>query len=72
MILKTNKTEKWGIPYQGSKTKLVEKIAKYFPNADHFYDLFGGGFSMSHFMLVNRKRSFKHFITMNYVQECAN
>lgn len=41
MILKKNEKTLWGIPYQGSKTKLVERIAKWFPNADHFYDLFG-------------------------------
>lgn len=61
MILKKNERILWGIPYQGSKTKLVERIAKWFPNADHFYDLFGGGFSVSHYMLKMRSHSFKHF-----------
>ena len=46
------KFNKYGLPYQGSKTKIVEHIAKYFPNADHFYDLFGGGFSVTHYMDV--------------------
>lgn len=61
MILKKNDRELWGISYQGSKTKLVEKIARFFPNADHFYDLFGGGFSVSHYMIEMRKKSYKHF-----------
>ena len=51
----------YGIPYQGSKTKIIDKIARFFPNADHFYDLFGGGFSVTHYMLENRRKSFKHF-----------
>ena len=37
------------------------EIAKLFPKADHFYDLFGGGFSATHYMLVNRRKSFKQF-----------
>jgi hypothetical protein len=51
----------YGLPYQGSKTNIIGEIAKLFPRADHFYDLFGGGFSATHYMLVNRRKSFKHF-----------
>lgn len=61
MILKAGATIKYGIPYMGSKTKLVDKICKFFPDADNFYDLFGGGFSVSHYMIKHRKRSFKNF-----------
>ncbi len=61
MILIAPEREKYGIPYQGSKTKIIDKIARFFPNADHFYDLFGGGFSVTHYMLENRRKSFKHF-----------
>jgi site-specific DNA-adenine methylase len=61
MQLKPGSVIKYGIPYQGSKTKLIEKIARFFPNADHFYDLFGGGFSVSHYMLIHRRKSYKHF-----------
>ena len=52
---------KHGIPYQGSKTSIVDKIARYFPNSDHFYDLFGGGFSVTHYMMEYRAKSYKHF-----------
>lgn len=52
---------RYGIPYQGSKTKLIGKIHKLFPPAENFYDIFGGGFSVTHFMLENRKNDFKHF-----------
>ena len=61
MILEPGRNIKYGIPYQGSKSKIIDKIAKYFPNADHFYDLFGGGFSVSHFMLKHRSKSYKEF-----------
>jgi hypothetical protein len=59
--LKAGNVKKYGIPYQGSKTKIIDQISRFFPNADNFYDLFGGGFSVTHYMLENRKRSFKHF-----------
>lgn len=61
MQLKAGNNIKYGIPYHGSKTKLIEKIAKFFPNADHFYDLFGGGFSVSHYMIKHRSKSYKAF-----------
>ena len=59
--LKAGGGEKWGIPYQGSKTKIIDKISKFFPNADNFYDLFGGGFSVSHYMIANRSKSYSNF-----------
>jgi len=59
--LKAGNTKKYGIPYQGSKSKIIDQIAKYFPPAENFYDLFGGGFSVSHYMLENRKKSYKNF-----------
>lgn len=52
---------KFGIPYMGSKDKIAHSIALNFPKADHFYDLFGGGFSMTHYMLINRSKHYKHF-----------
>lgn len=61
MILRKNKSQRFGIPYQGSKGKIIPEIAKYFPNADNFYDLFGGGFSATHYMMARRKNSFKNF-----------
>lgn len=46
----------------GSKAKIIEELSKLFPKADHFYDLFGGGFSVSHFMLKNRANDYKTII----------
>ncbi len=37
------------------------KICGIFPKADNFYDLFGGGFSVTHFMLKHRAKHFKEF-----------
>ena len=61
MILNPPVREKYGIPYQGSKTRIVEKLARLFPNADNFCDLFGGGFSVSHYMIKHRRKSYKQF-----------
>lgn len=45
----------YGIPYMGSKQKLVDKllpfIVKRHPGADSFYDLFGGGGSAALYMV---------------------
>ena len=51
----------YGIPYMGSKQEIIKSLAMNFPKADHFYDLFGGGFSVTHYMLVNRAHQYKHF-----------
>ena len=52
---------KYGIPYMGSKSIICASLALNFPKADHFYDLFGGGFSMSHYMLKNKSARYKQF-----------
>jgi len=51
----------YGIPYMGSKSGIMPSLALNFPAADHFYDLFGGGFSVSHYMLKNKGQRYKHF-----------
>lgn len=45
----------------GSKASILKKLCAIFPKADNFYDLFGGGFSVTHFMLENRNKDFKQF-----------
>lgn len=45
----------------GSKSKILKHICKFFPSAENFYDVFGGGFSVSHFMIENRAKDFKFF-----------
>lgn len=45
----------------GSKASICEQICSIFPKADNFYDLFGGGFSVTHCMLIKRSKDFKQF-----------
>lgn len=50
---------KYGIPYMGSKGPLADWVLSHIPQADNFYDLFGGGFSITHAaMLKNKWQSF--------------
>ena len=51
----------YGIPYMGSKSKICEKVCALFPRAENFYDLFGGGFSVTHFMVKHRFSHYKKF-----------
>lgn len=52
---------KYGIPYMGSKDKIAEFICRQLPSAENFYDLFGGGFSMTHCMMIHHKNKYKNF-----------
>jgi site-specific DNA-adenine methylase len=52
----------------GSKSRIVEKLIKHFPSAKNFYDLFGGGFSMTHAMIENRKSDYQNF-NFNEIKE---
>ena len=45
----------YGIPYQGSKTKIAPAIINRLPQGKRFCDLFGGGFAMSHCAKLSRK-----------------
>ena len=51
----------YGLPYKGSKSGIAKQIAAIFPQADNFYDLFGGGFAITHAMIKHRAKSFKQF-----------
>jgi site-specific DNA-adenine methylase len=51
----------FGIPYMGSKSKICKEICGLFPKAENFYDLFGGGFSISDFMIRYRSKDYKQF-----------
>lgn len=44
-----------GLPYQGSKNKIADKIVALFPNATHFYDLCAGGCAITHEALLSGK-----------------
>lgn len=47
-------TKRYGIPYKGSKNKIVSQIFKLFPLADNFYDLFAGGCAVTHYALEHK------------------
>lgn len=40
----------YGIPMQGSKSRIADKIIDLLPSATHFYDLFGGGCANDEFI----------------------
>ena len=46
---------KYGIPYQGSKSKIADSIITFLPKGDRFVDLFGGGGAMSHCAVLSGK-----------------
>lgn len=50
----------YGLPYMGSKSKIVKKIVSLFPNADTFVDLFAGGGAVTHYAMTTNK--YKHFV----------
>ena len=58
----------YGIPYKGSKSKIVNKIMEHIPAADNFYDLFGGGFAVSHYVLEEFPHKFK-YVHYNEIQK---
>ena len=47
--------KKYGLPYQGSKSKIAEKLGAMLPNADVFIDLFAGGCAMTDWALQSGK-----------------
>jgi len=51
----------YGIPYMGSKGIIAPSICMMLPNAEHFYDLFGGGFSMTHCMMNHFHKKYSYF-----------
>lgn len=50
----------YGLPYMGSKSKIVKEIVSLFPNADTFVDLFAGGGAVTHYAMTTNK--YRHFI----------
>ena len=48
-------TAKYGLPYQGSKSAIAEKIINFLPAGKRFVDLFGGGAAMSDYAVKSGK-----------------
>jgi site-specific DNA-adenine methylase len=57
-----HKWKNYGIPYQGSKNRIIKWLANNLPRSPHgtFVDLFCGGCSVTHFMIT--QGSFAHYI----------
>lgn len=47
--------KKYGLPYQGSKSKLAEWVLEHLPSAEHLYDVFAGGCAVTHAALLSDK-----------------
>lgn len=56
---------KYGLPYQGGKSRLAERIVDLLPSAAHLYDLFAGGCAISHRALQSGKWQTVHFNDIN-------
>ena len=44
---------RYGLPYQGSKNAIAEKLVSALPCADNFYDLFAGGCAITHRAMID-------------------
>lgn len=56
---------RFGLPYQGSKNKLAERIVALLPSAKHLYDVFAGGCAITHCALLSGKWECVHFSDTN-------
>lgn len=60
---------KYGLPYQGSKSRLAERIVDLLPYSKHLYDLFAGGCAITHCALLSGKWQTVH---ANDITDSAN
>ena len=51
----------FGIPYMGSKGPLAKWVLSKVPKANNIYDLFGGGFAISHCAVLSGKWKNVHY-----------
>lgn len=45
----------YGIPYQGSKNRIADRIMEVLPSGKRFVDLFAGGCAMTHCAMLSGK-----------------
>lgn len=55
-----SKKRNYGMPYMGSKSAIVKDLLNILPKAESFYDLFGGGGSVSHCAVVEYKNKWQN------------
>lgn len=58
---------KYGLPYEGSKNKLAERIVRLLPKRTHLVDLFCGGCAVSHAALLMGKYEHIHINDINWM-----
>lgn len=49
------KVRRYGLPYQGSKSRIAERIINLLPSAQTFVDLFAGGCAVTHAAILSHK-----------------
>lgn len=66
----------YGLPYQGSKQKIIDFIISNLPPAYHLYDLFGGGGSVTCAALASGNYRHVHCNDINkhtmFLKDCVN
>lgn len=53
--LELQKCKQFGVPYMGSKNKIVKKLIEQLPSSKYFVDLFAGGCAMTHGAMLSGK-----------------
>lgn len=56
---------RYGLPYKGSKSRIVDKLLTVMPPAEHFYDLFCGGCAVAHAAMLSGKWGTVHINDIN-------
>ena len=51
----------YGMSYMGSKSDVIDSIALNFPKVENFYDLFGGGGAVTHYMMLHKAHRYQQF-----------
>ena len=56
---------RYGLPYKGSKSRIVDELLTVIPPAEHFYDLFCGGCAVAHAAMLSGKWGTVHINDIN-------
>lgn len=56
---------RYGLPYKGSKSRIVDELLTVIPPAKHFYDLFCGGCAVAHAAMLSGKWGTVHINDIN-------
>lgn len=56
---------RYGLPYKGSKSRIVDELLTVMPPAKHFYDLFCGGCAVAHAAMLSGKWGTVHINDIN-------